>query len=76
MGSINCFNILACYRTSFFFFFLQSTEEHETETGMKSKEARKYIFSCLDDIAHVCFSSLHHNLNNFTGSSVKQDVGQ
>lgn len=21
---------------------------------MKSKEARKYIFSCLDDIAHVC----------------------
>uniref|UniRef100_A0A3Q3JDY4 non-specific serine/threonine protein kinase n=1 Tax=Monopterus albus TaxID=43700 RepID=A0A3Q3JDY4_MONAL len=32
---------------------LKSTEEHETETGMKSKEARKYIFSCLDDIAHV-----------------------
>lgn len=33
----------------------QTTEEHETETGMKSKEARKYIFSCLDDIAHVGF---------------------
>ncbi|KAJ8416260.1 hypothetical protein AAFF_G00382820 [Aldrovandia affinis] len=32
---------------------LKTTEEHETETGMKSKEARKYIFSCLDDIAHV-----------------------
>ncbi|XP_015193712.2 homeodomain-interacting protein kinase 3a isoform X1 [Lepisosteus oculatus] len=32
---------------------LKSTEEHETETGMKSKEARKYIFGCLDDIAHV-----------------------
>uniref|UniRef100_A0A672NDY9 non-specific serine/threonine protein kinase n=1 Tax=Sinocyclocheilus grahami TaxID=75366 RepID=A0A672NDY9_SINGR len=32
---------------------LKSTEEHETETGLKSKEARKYIFSCLDDIAHV-----------------------
>ncbi|KAJ8248948.1 hypothetical protein GJAV_G00229520 [Gymnothorax javanicus] len=32
---------------------LKSTEEHEAETGMKSKEARKYIFSCLDDIAHV-----------------------
>ncbi|KAM7406231.1 hypothetical protein PAMP_000620 [Pampus punctatissimus] len=31
----------------------QSTDEHETETGMKSKEARKYIFSCLDDIVHV-----------------------
>uniref|UniRef100_A0A673GBN0 non-specific serine/threonine protein kinase n=1 Tax=Sinocyclocheilus rhinocerous TaxID=307959 RepID=A0A673GBN0_9TELE len=32
---------------------LKSTEEHETETGLKSKEARKYIFSCLDDMAHV-----------------------
>ncbi|KAF7699392.1 hypothetical protein HF521_004134 [Silurus meridionalis] len=32
---------------------LKSTEEHEAETGMKSKEARKYIFSCLDDIVHV-----------------------
>ncbi|KAI1889567.1 hypothetical protein AGOR_G00164240 [Albula goreensis] len=32
---------------------LKTTEEHEAETGMKSKEARKYIFSCLDDIAHV-----------------------
>lgn len=35
------------------FLFLQTTEEHEKETGLKSKEARKYIFSCLDDIAHV-----------------------
>lgn len=33
--------------------FLQTTEEHEKETGLKSKEARKYIFSCLNDIAHV-----------------------
>uniref|UniRef100_A0A3Q0RA95 non-specific serine/threonine protein kinase n=1 Tax=Amphilophus citrinellus TaxID=61819 RepID=A0A3Q0RA95_AMPCI len=32
---------------------LKATDEHEAETGMKSKEARKYIFSCLDDIAHV-----------------------
>ncbi|XP_069759109.1 homeodomain-interacting protein kinase 3a isoform X2 [Narcine bancroftii] len=32
---------------------MKTPEEHETETGMKSKEARKYIFSCLDDIAHV-----------------------
>ncbi|XP_052438598.1 homeodomain-interacting protein kinase 3 isoform X1 [Carassius gibelio] len=32
---------------------LKSTEEHETETGLKSKESRKYIFSCLDDVAHV-----------------------
>ncbi|XP_062856885.1 homeodomain-interacting protein kinase 3a isoform X2 [Trichomycterus rosablanca] len=32
---------------------LKTTEEHELETGMKSKEARKYIFSCLDDIGHV-----------------------
>ncbi|XP_031731512.1 homeodomain-interacting protein kinase 3-like isoform X1 [Anarrhichthys ocellatus] len=32
---------------------LKTTEEHEKETGLKSKEARKYIFSCVDDIAHV-----------------------
>ncbi|XP_069383810.1 homeodomain-interacting protein kinase 3a isoform X2 [Paralichthys olivaceus] len=32
---------------------LKTTEQHEKETGLKSKEARKYIFSCLDDIAHV-----------------------
>ncbi|XP_073900158.1 homeodomain-interacting protein kinase 3 isoform X3 [Castor canadensis] len=32
---------------------LKTLEEHETETGMKSKEARKYIFNSLDDIAHV-----------------------
>ncbi|XP_011605101.2 homeodomain-interacting protein kinase 3-like isoform X1 [Takifugu rubripes] len=32
---------------------LKTTEEHEKETGLKSKEARKYVFSCLDDIAHV-----------------------
>ncbi|XP_059927492.1 homeodomain-interacting protein kinase 3 isoform X6 [Gadus macrocephalus] len=32
---------------------LKSTDEHEKETGMKSKEARKYIFSSLDDIVHV-----------------------
>uniref|UniRef100_A0A8I5R8N3 non-specific serine/threonine protein kinase n=1 Tax=Papio anubis TaxID=9555 RepID=A0A8I5R8N3_PAPAN len=32
---------------------LKTLEEHEAETGMKSKEARKYIFNSLDDIAHV-----------------------
>uniref|UniRef100_A0A672PWZ2 non-specific serine/threonine protein kinase n=1 Tax=Sinocyclocheilus grahami TaxID=75366 RepID=A0A672PWZ2_SINGR len=32
---------------------LKTTEEHEKATGLKSKEARKYIFSCLDDIGHV-----------------------
>nr|XP_020460001.1 homeodomain-interacting protein kinase 3-like isoform X2 [Monopterus albus] len=31
---------------------LKTTKQHEKETGLKSKEARKYIFSCLDDIAH------------------------
>ncbi|TKC52813.1 hypothetical protein EI555_019305 [Monodon monoceros] len=31
----------------------QTLEEHEAETGMKSKEARKYIFNSLDDIVHV-----------------------
>nr|XP_054761914.1 homeodomain-interacting protein kinase 2-like [Lytechinus pictus] len=32
---------------------LKNPEEHETETSVKSKEARKYIFNCLDDIAGV-----------------------
>jgi len=36
-----------------FFFFYQTPEEHEAETGIKSKEARKYIFNCLDDIGQV-----------------------
>ena len=35
------------------FFFFQTPEEHESETGIKSKEARKYIFNCLDDIGQV-----------------------
>ncbi|XP_067863403.1 homeodomain-interacting protein kinase 1-like isoform X4 [Heptranchias perlo] len=32
---------------------LKTPEEHELETGIKSKEARKYIFNCLDDMAQV-----------------------
>ncbi|XP_075693891.1 homeodomain-interacting protein kinase 3 [Rhinoderma darwinii] len=32
---------------------LKTLEEHEAETGMKSKEARKFIFNSLDDIVHV-----------------------
>lgn len=31
----------------------QTPEEHEAETGIKSKEARKYIFNCVDDIGQV-----------------------
>ncbi|XP_072340375.1 homeodomain-interacting protein kinase 2 isoform X1 [Scyliorhinus torazame] len=31
----------------------QAPEDHETEMGIKSKEARKYIFNCLDDMAQV-----------------------
>ncbi|KAK2096724.1 Homeodomain-interacting protein kinase 2 [Saguinus oedipus] len=32
---------------------LQTPDDHEAETGIKSKEARKYIFNCLDDMAQV-----------------------
>uniref|UniRef100_A0A672PMR0 non-specific serine/threonine protein kinase n=1 Tax=Sinocyclocheilus grahami TaxID=75366 RepID=A0A672PMR0_SINGR len=32
---------------------LKTPEDHEAETGIKSKEARKYIFNCLDDMAQV-----------------------
>lgn len=35
------------------FSFPQTPEDHEGETGIKSKEARKYIFNCLDDMAQV-----------------------
>ena len=33
---------------------LKTPQEHEGETGIKSKEARKYIFNCLDDMTQVC----------------------
>lgn len=32
---------------------LKTPQEHEGETGIKSKEARKYIFNCLDDMTQV-----------------------
>lgn len=35
------------------FWRLKTPEEHEAETRIKSKEARKYIFNCLDDMAQV-----------------------
>jgi homeodomain interacting protein kinase len=35
------------------FWRLKTPEEHEAETGTKSKEARKYIFNCLEDIGQV-----------------------
>lgn len=34
-------------------FFPQTPAEHEAESGVKSKEARKYIFNCLDDMMQV-----------------------
>jgi len=40
-------------------YFCQSPEEHESETGIKSKEARKYIFNCLDDMAQVNIFALN-----------------
>ncbi|XP_027017307.1 homeodomain-interacting protein kinase 2 isoform X2 [Tachysurus fulvidraco] len=36
---------------------LKTPEDHEGETGIKSKEARKYIFNCLDDMAQVNVST-------------------
>lgn len=35
------------------FWRLKTPEEHEGETNIRSKEARKYIFNCLDDMAQV-----------------------
>lgn len=39
--------------SSYPFWRLKTPEEHEAETNIKSKEARKYIFNCLDDMAQV-----------------------
>ncbi|KAL7407316.1 hypothetical protein ABVT39_006771 [Epinephelus coioides] len=36
---------------------LKTPAEHELEMGIKSKEARKYIFNCLDDMMQVNLSS-------------------
>ncbi|KAJ8400288.1 hypothetical protein AAFF_G00399820 [Aldrovandia affinis] len=36
---------------------LKTPAEHEGEMGVKSKEARKYIFNCLDDMMQVNMSS-------------------
>ncbi|XP_062842483.1 homeodomain-interacting protein kinase 1 isoform X2 [Trichomycterus rosablanca] len=36
---------------------LKTPSEHEAEMGVKSKEARKYIFNCLDDMMQVNLSS-------------------
>ncbi|RUS73189.1 hypothetical protein EGW08_019051 [Elysia chlorotica] len=38
---------------SYPFWRLKSPEEHELETKIKSKEARKYIFNCLEDISLI-----------------------
>ncbi|KAG7274611.1 hypothetical protein CRUP_029252, partial [Coryphaenoides rupestris] len=37
---------------------LKTPTEHEAEMGIKSKEARKYIFNCLDDMMQVNMTSL------------------
>ncbi|XP_071809087.1 homeodomain-interacting protein kinase 1-like [Asterias amurensis] len=43
--------------TNFPLWRIKETNEHESETGTKAKEARKYMFNCLDDIAAVNFPS-------------------
>ena len=44
------------------FLYLQTPEEHELETKIKSKEARKYIFNCIDDMAQVGFTDFFCHL--------------
>ena len=38
---------------SYPFWRLKTPDEHEAETSTKSKEARKYIFNCLEDMAQI-----------------------
>lgn len=40
-------------KSSLLYFCFQTPAEHEAEYGIKSKEARKYIFNCLDDMMQV-----------------------
>ncbi|KAI5609144.1 homeodomain-interacting protein kinase 1 isoform X1, partial [Silurus asotus] len=42
---------------------LKMPAEHESELGIKSKEARKYIFNCLDDMMQV-------NMTNLEGTDI------
>uniref|UniRef100_A0A8C1IEB3 non-specific serine/threonine protein kinase n=1 Tax=Cyprinus carpio TaxID=7962 RepID=A0A8C1IEB3_CYPCA len=42
---------------------LKTPSEHEAEFGIKSKEARKYIFNCLDDMMQV-------NMTNLEGTDI------
>ncbi|XP_034733825.1 homeodomain-interacting protein kinase 1 [Etheostoma cragini] len=42
---------------------LKTPTEHEAEMGIKSKEARKYIFNCLDDMMQV-------NMTNLEGTDI------
>ncbi|XP_033942577.1 homeodomain-interacting protein kinase 1-like isoform X3 [Pseudochaenichthys georgianus] len=42
---------------------LKTSSEHEAEMGIKSKEARKYIFNCLDDMMQV-------NMTNLEGTDI------
>ncbi|KAK5601478.1 hypothetical protein CRENBAI_025677 [Crenichthys baileyi] len=57
---------------------LKTPEDHEVETGIKSKEARKYIFNCLDDMAQelcvvigclrCCRQQMQYTSNGCSGS--------
>jgi serine/threonine protein kinase len=38
---------------SYAFWRMKTPDEHESETGIKSKEARKYIFNCLEDMSQI-----------------------
>ncbi|XP_077954106.1 homeodomain-interacting protein kinase 2-like [Gasterosteus aculeatus] len=63
----------------------KTPEDHEGETGIKSKEARKYIFNCLDDMAQpdpfqqaliVCppgFQGLQASPSKHTSYSVRME---
>lgn len=47
-------------RTGYPFWRLKSPSEYEAEYKIKSKEARKYIFNCLDDITQINMSTQSH----------------
>lgn len=53
---------------------LKTPEDHEAETGIKSKEARKYIFNCLDDMAQVRVRTIVHTTNPVSASTRSRNL--
>ena len=48
----------------------KSSEQYERETGIKSKEARKFIFLNIDDIQHIHLKQDFSSSNQFQSDKI------